>query len=124
MLALPWVQPAARIDEQVTCASLAGRPLHFFDAETSNGTLMMRKAHGDHHLRIIGTSASAAEIRGRLSMMRFPQQDVLYLYRIIGRPSRRLADFCGSLSMMRLAQQGVVYRIIGRPFVHLAWFLA
>ena len=121
--ALPWAQPAARIANHITCASLTGRPLHFFDADTSNGTPMMRKAHGEHHLRIIGRpSASAAEIRRGLSMIRFPQRSCAY--RIIGMPSRRFAHFCAGLPMMRLAKQDVVYRIIGRPFVHLASFLA
>ena len=55
-------------------------------------------------------------------MMRLAQEGVFY--RIIGMPSRRLADFCAGLPMMRLAQQGVVYRIIGMPFVHLVSFLA
>ena len=55
-------------------------------------------------------------------MMRFAQRSCAY--RIIGMPSRRLADFCAGLPMMRLAQQDVVYRIIGRPFVHQASFSA
>ena len=47
---------------------------------------MMRKAHGDRHLRIIGVPRrSVAKYSGGLPMMRFARRSCAY--RIIGMPS-------------------------------------
>ena len=85
-MALPWAQPAARITYYDACASLAGLGNHFFIREASKGTPMMRKAHLDRHLRIIGVPRrSVAKYSGGLPMMRFAQRSCAY--RIIGMPS-------------------------------------
>ena len=66
LVGLSSPQPAVRITLGDTCASSAGLALQKNVAKPAEGTPMMRKAHGDRHLRIIGRpSLSHATSGGR-----------------------------------------------------------
>ena len=112
--ALPWAQPAARIAYCDTCASLAGLLHHFSGREAPKGTPMMRKAHLDRHLRIVGVARRGVPKFSEGSpMMRKAHQD--RHLRIIGVPRRVSGKCIGGPPMMRSATCSWALRTIGVP---------